>query len=117
MLTEVVAGFIREEANANPLITVTRLDIAPNYRNVNRTLHYNSVQGQDDARIFLMRKGGDLRGYTMKHSNMKVVPFLLLKLTTVSAIVSTLMSLPRRLKRRIKRWEFSCAQRPSRVLQ
>ncbi len=75
MLTEVVAGFIREEANAHPLITVTRLDIAPNYRNVKVLFTTIPDTGEQDALIFLMRKGGDLRGYTMKHSNMKIVPY------------------------------------------
>lgn len=75
VLNELVAGFIREEANANPLITVTRLDIAPNYRNV--TVFFTTIpsSGEQDALVFLMRKGGELRGYVMKHSHMKVVPF------------------------------------------
>lgn len=74
-MSELVANFIREEANANPLITVTRLDIAPNYRNI--TVFFTTIpeSGQDDALIFLMRKGGALRGYVMKHSNLKIVPY------------------------------------------
>ncbi len=75
LLTEVVAAFIREEANANPLITVTRLEIAPNYRNVTVLFTTIPALGQEDALNFLKRKGGELRGYAMKHSNMKVVPF------------------------------------------
>lgn len=75
LFTEVVAKFIREEANANPLITVTRLEIAPNYRNVTVLFSTIPVEGQEDALIFLKRKGGDLRGYTMKHTNMKIVPY------------------------------------------
>jgi ribosome-binding factor A len=75
LISELVASFIREEANANPLITVTRLDIAPNYRNV--TVYFTTIpeSGQEDALIFLKRKGGDLRGHVMKHSNLKVVPY------------------------------------------
>lgn len=75
LLGELVAGFIREEANANPLITVTRLDIAPNYRNV--TVFFTTLPegGEQDALIFLQRKGGELRGHIMKKSNLKVVPF------------------------------------------
>ncbi len=75
MLTEVVAGFIRDEANTSPLITVTRLEIAPNYRNVKVLFTTIPNSGEQDALVFLMRKGGELRGYAMKHSNMKVVPF------------------------------------------
>lgn len=75
VLTETVASFIRDEANTNPLITVTRLDVAPNYRNV--TVYFTTIpEGREqDALIFLKRKGGDLRGYVMKHSHTKIVPF------------------------------------------
>ncbi len=75
LLSEQVASFIREESNANPLITVTRLDITPNYRNV--TVYFTTIPetGQEDALVFLQRKGGELRGHVMKRSNMKVVPF------------------------------------------
>lgn len=75
LLSELVASFIREEANTHPLITVTRLDIAPNYRNV--TVFFTTLPegGEQDALIFLQRKGGALRGYVMKKSNLKVVPF------------------------------------------
>ncbi len=75
LLSELVSTFIRDEANSDPLITVTRLDIAPNYKNV--TIYFTTIpeQGQDDALIFLKRKGGELRGYVMKHSNLKVVPY------------------------------------------
>lgn len=75
MLIELVAAFIRTEANTNPLITVTRLDIAPNYRNVKVLFTTIPEEKEDDALVFLMRKGGDLRGYVMKHSNMKIVPY------------------------------------------
>lgn len=74
-MSELVASFIREEANADPLITITRLDIAPNYRNV--TVFFTTIpeSGENNALIFLKRKGGELRGYVMKHSNLKVVPY------------------------------------------
>ncbi len=75
LLGELVASYIREEANTNPLITVTRLDIAPNYRNV--TVLFTTIpEGREsDALIFLQRKGGTMRRYVMKRSNLKVVPF------------------------------------------
>lgn len=75
LMSELVASFIREEANADPLITITRLDIAPNYRNV--TVFFTTIpeSGENNALIFLKRKGGELRGYVMKHSNLKVVPY------------------------------------------
>lgn len=74
-MSELVASFIREEANADPLITITRLDIAPNYRNV--TVFFTTIpeSGENNALIFLKRKGSELRGYVMKHSNLKVVPY------------------------------------------
>jgi ribosome-binding factor A len=75
LLTELIAGFIREEANTDPLITVTHIDIAPNYRNA--TVYFTTIPngGENDALIFLKRKGGELRHYVMKHSNFKVIPY------------------------------------------
>ena len=80
MLSEVVASFIRNEANQNPLITVTRLSVSPNYRDV--TVFFTTIPdgGEEDALIFLKRKGGDLRAYIKKHSHMKIIPFVVFEI-------------------------------------
>lgn len=76
MLSEVVAAFIRQEANQNPLITVTKMTVSPNYRDV--TVFFTTIPDgkEDDALIFLKRKGGELRAYIKKHSHMKIIPFV-----------------------------------------
>lgn len=74
LLTELIASFIREEANQNPLITVTNLLITPNYREVTVFITTIPDGGEQDALIFLKRKGTDLRTYVKKHSRMKILP-------------------------------------------
>lgn len=74
LLMEVVASFIRNEANPNPLITVTNLTISPDYRYV--TVFFTTIPdgGEENALIFLKRKGSELRTYIKKHSNLKFIP-------------------------------------------
>ncbi len=75
LLLELIASFVRLEANANPLITITRTDISPDYKNVKVFFTTIPEKGQEDALVFLKRKGGDLRHYVKKHSNFKIIPF------------------------------------------
>jgi ribosome-binding factor A len=74
LLTELVAKFIREEANTNPLITVTNLEISPNYQHV--TVLFTTIPdaGADDALVFLKRKGTELRNYIKKNGRLKFIP-------------------------------------------
>ncbi len=71
---EVVATFIRNEANQTPLITVTNINTSPDYKNV--TVFFTTIPdgGEGDALIFLKRKGSDLRTYIKKHSRLKFIP-------------------------------------------
>ncbi len=76
LLTEVVAKFIREEANTNPLITVTNTVISPSYREV-KILFTTIPDGkEEDALIFLKRKGSDLRTYIKKHARLRHIPHI-----------------------------------------
>ncbi len=74
VLMEVVATFIRNEANQNPLITVTNLRVSPDSKNL--TVLFTTIPdgGEGDALIFLKRKGRDLRTYIKKHSRLRVIP-------------------------------------------
>ncbi len=76
LLTEMIAKFIREEANTNPLITVSSLVVSPNNREVRVlfTTIPNSAEG--DALIFLKRKGTDLRAYIKKHGRFQYIPHI-----------------------------------------
>lgn len=76
LLMELVASFIRLEANPNPLITVTNLTISPDYRYV--TVYITTIPdgGEQDALIFLKRKASDMRGHIKKHAHLKIIPHL-----------------------------------------
>jgi len=76
LLTEVVAAFVREEANPNPLITVTNVSVSPNYQFV--TVFFTTIpdSGEQDALIFLKRKGTELRAYVKKHARLKFIPHI-----------------------------------------
>jgi len=75
LLLSIVAEFIRNEANTNPLITVTRVQTSPDYKNA--TVYFTTLPDgrEEDALIFLKRSGGALRGYIKKKSNLKIIPF------------------------------------------
>lgn len=75
-LKDFAALFIAEEANTDPLITVTRVSISPDYRNA--TVFFTTIpdEKEEDALVFLKRKGSDLRNYIAKHSTLKTLPYL-----------------------------------------
>jgi len=74
VLTEIIARFIREEANHNPLITVTNLVVSADYKSVH--VHITTIPdgGEADALIFLKRKGTELREYIKKHARLRYIP-------------------------------------------
>ncbi len=74
LLTEIIATFIREEANSNPLITVSNLIVSPNNRDVKVQITTIPNGGEKDALIFLKRKGTDLRHYIKKHGRFQYIP-------------------------------------------
>jgi len=78
LIREIAATFIRQEANTNPLITVTRVSVAPDYRRVTVfvTTIPEDAKKEADALIFLQRQARDLRQYIKKKSNLKIIPHL-----------------------------------------
>ena len=76
LLREIIADFIQQEANTNPLITVTYVTTSLDYRHI--TAFFTTVPSgkEKDAEIFLKRSGSELRSYIKKHSNLKIVPFI-----------------------------------------
>lgn len=75
-LKDFAAKFIAEEANTNPLITVMRVAISPDYRQATIFVTTIPDEKENDALIFLQRKGSELRRYIGKHSKMKILPHL-----------------------------------------
>jgi ribosome-binding factor A len=76
LIKEQAAKFIAAEANTDPMITVTRTDISPDYRQA--TIYITTLpEGREqDALIFLKRSGRELRRFVMKQSNLKIIPHL-----------------------------------------
>ena len=76
LIKEQAAKFIAAEANTDPMITVTRTNIAPDYRKA--TIYITTLpEGREsDALIFLKRNGRELRRFIMKQSNLKIIPHL-----------------------------------------
>lgn len=76
LLAELSAKYIQQEANTNPLITITRADVSKDYKNA--TIFFTTIpeDKQGTALIYLMRSAGDLRRYVMKHMRIKTIPNL-----------------------------------------
>jgi len=74
LLTEIAAKFVRQEANTDPLITITRTTVAPDYRRA--TIYFTTIpdEKQQDALVFLKRNGGEMRQFIKKNSNLKIIP-------------------------------------------
>ncbi len=76
LLTELVAKFVQQEANPNPLITITRSNVSKDYKNA--TIFFTTIpeDRQDDALVFLKRSAGDIRRHVMQHMRIKQIPHL-----------------------------------------
>ena len=76
LIKEMVATFIQHEANADPLITITKVSTSTDYKNA--TVYFTTIpEGREpDALIFLKRNGRELRHYIKKRSNLKIIPNL-----------------------------------------
>jgi ribosome-binding factor A len=78
LISEFAAKFIREEANTNPLITVTGVQIANDYRKA--TILITTVPEGDgpeqNALTFLKRHAGEFRSQLKKKSDFKIIPHI-----------------------------------------
>ena len=76
LIKETAAEFIQREANHDPLITVTNVAIAPDYRRA--TIFITTIpEGREkDALIFLKRYAGEFRQFLKKRSNLKIIPHI-----------------------------------------
>lgn len=76
LIKEVAATFIRQEANTNPLITVTSTSVSPDYKKV--TIFFTTIPDgrEQDALVFLQRSASEMRSYVKKNTNLKIIPHL-----------------------------------------
>ena len=76
ILKETVATFIQHEANTDPLITVTNIDVSPDQRRAIIFITTIPDGRESDALIFLKRSARDLRDYLKTHARLKHIPHL-----------------------------------------
>lgn len=76
LLQSVAATFVQQEANTDPLITITRVSISPDYKRA--TVFFTTIPDgrEEDALIFLKRAATDLRHELKKKCNLKIIPHL-----------------------------------------
>lgn len=76
LIREFAATFIAQEANTDPLITITRVTTSPDYRKV--TIFFTTIpEGrEEDAGIFLKRNASEMRHFIKKKSDLKIIPHL-----------------------------------------
>lgn len=76
LLQEHIATFILHEANTNPMITITRVDISPDLKRA--LVFFTTIPAgrENDALIFLKRSGSDMRAYLKQKAFLKRIPHL-----------------------------------------
>jgi ribosome-binding factor A len=76
ILKELIATYIRNEANSNPMITLTNLDLSADMRKVIVFVTTIPDGREEDAVIFLKRNATDIRNYLKKNARIKNIPHL-----------------------------------------
>lgn len=76
LLQECAARFVQQEANTNPLITITRVDISPDLKRA--IIFFTTIPDgkEQDALIFLKRSATNLRQYLKENAKIKRIPHL-----------------------------------------
>ena len=76
LLKELIATYVRNEANSDPLITITNIDLSPDSK---RAIVFATTipdDREDDAIVFLKRNASEIRNYIKKKARMKHIPHL-----------------------------------------
>lgn len=76
IIRAVSAKFIQQEANTNPLITVTNVQMAPNYRRARICVTTIPQDREADAMAFLQRNAKHLRSLIKKDTSLKYIPHI-----------------------------------------
>ncbi len=74
LMQELAATFIRDEANASPLITVTSVDVSPDLKRATIFVSVFPEAQEADALIFLKRKAGAFRSFVKQKARLKDIP-------------------------------------------
>lgn len=73
-LRKIAAQFVAENSNRNSMITVTRFDLSPDFRNATVYVTVFPTEQESAALLFLGRRSADLRDEMKKNLKTKVVP-------------------------------------------
>ncbi len=76
LLKELIANYVRAEANSDPMITLTNIDLSPDGRRAIVFITTIPDGKEDDALIFLKRNGTDMRNYLKKKARIRHIPHL-----------------------------------------
>lgn len=76
LFKELAAKFIQQEANTDPLITVTSVDVSPDTRRL--IVFFTTIPDgrEKDALIFLKRNGTEMRNYFKNKARIKNIPHI-----------------------------------------
>lgn len=74
LMRELAATFIRDEANASPLITVTGVTLSPDLRRATILVSVFPETQEAQALAFLKRKGGQFRSFVKQKARLKDIP-------------------------------------------
>ena len=76
IIRELIAQYVQQEANTDPLITITGATIAPDYRRV--TILFTTIPDdrEKDAEVFLKRHATDMRQFLKRKAHLKIIPHL-----------------------------------------
>lgn len=75
-LRKIFADFIERESNKSSLVTVTRCDIAPNFKNATVFISVLPEDKEDQVVAFLERRKWDARDYVKKNLKTRIIPFV-----------------------------------------
>lgn len=76
LIKGLAAAFIQHEANTDPLITVTNVDVSPDLRRAIIFVTTLPDNREQEALIFLKRNGTNMRNYFKQKARLKTVPHL-----------------------------------------
>ena len=74
LLRKLAAVFIRDEANASPLITVTTLEVTRDLSHATVFVSVFPTEQEAQALIFLKRKRGEFRSFVKEKVHLKDIP-------------------------------------------
>lgn len=76
LLRELAATYIQHEANTDPLITVTNVDLSPDFRRAIIFVTTIPDGREEDALIFLKRNATEIRNHIKRNAHLKHIPHL-----------------------------------------